>query len=55
LQDQYDRGMNLLTENKDVLDKIAQKLIDSESMTGIELFDLIYKEKPELIGSGQME
>jgi len=37
LNDQYERGMKLITENKDILDKIAKTLIESEKIDGIEL------------------
>lgn len=34
LKEQYDRGMKLLTENRDVLDLIANTLIKEEKITG---------------------
>lgn len=34
LTEQYDRGMKLLTENKDVLDAIAKCLIEEEKING---------------------
>ena len=37
LNDQYERGMKLITENKDILDKIAKTLIETEKIDGIEL------------------
>jgi ATP-dependent Zn protease len=41
LQEQYDRGMKLLTENRDVLDMIAQTLIEKEKINGVELVQKI--------------
>lgn len=41
LNEQYERGMKLLTENKDVLDSIANILIEKERISGDELFEII--------------
>ena len=35
LADQYKRGMKLLTENKEILDKIATVLIEKEKISGV--------------------
>ena len=35
LKEQYDRGMKILTENRDVLDVIAKTLIEEEKITGV--------------------
>lgn len=52
LNDQYERGMKLITENKDILDKIAKTLIESEKIDGIELLQLIESIRPELVPAG---
>lgn len=49
LSEQYDRGMKLLTENKDVLDAIAKTLIKEEKINGIELMKVIQEVKPDLV------
>ena len=41
LKDQYSRGMNILTENRILLDKVANLLIEKESITGVELYEMI--------------
>ena len=37
LAEQYDRGMKLLTENRDILDEIAKCLIEEEKIDGKQL------------------
>jgi len=54
LKEQYDRGMNILVENKDVLDKVAKTLIEKEKIDGIDLLQLIKEVKPELVSSKAM-
>ena len=49
LNEQYERGMSILLENKDVLDKIAKILIEKEKISGTELLDIIRSQKPELV------
>ena len=49
LTEQYNRGMDLLTENRDILDMIAKTLIEKEKITGDELLEKIKEMKPELI------
>lgn len=49
LDEQYNRGMKLLTENKSVLDAIAARLIEKEKMEGSELLGLIQSLKPSLL------
>lgn len=49
LAEQYERGMNLLTENRDVLDAIAKILIEEEKINGKELLKTIQSIKPELV------
>lgn len=49
LSEQYERGMNLLTENRDVLDAIAKILIEEEKINGKELLKTIQSIKPELV------
>ncbi|MFQ9933114.1 MAG: ATP-dependent zinc metalloprotease FtsH [Lachnospiraceae bacterium] len=41
----YDRAKELLKENKDVLDKIAEHLYEKETITGKEFMDIYYKVK----------
>lgn len=52
LNDQYERGMKLITENRDILDKIAKTLIETEKIDGIELLALIEGIRPELVPAG---
>jgi len=54
LKEQYDRGMKLLTENKDVLDLIAQTLIKEEKITGTEMLSKIRDLRPELVSADQI-
>ena len=49
IQEQYQRGMSLLVENKDLLDSIAKILIEKEKITGLEMLDLIKQLKPEIV------
>ena len=49
LSEQYDRGMRLLTEHRDVLDEIAKCLISEEKIDGKQLLNLIKNIKPELV------
>merc|ERR1712070_473244 len=55
LNEQYDRGMKLLTDNRDVLDEIARMLIEEEKIDGKQLLQLISKVKPELVTEKAME
>ena len=49
LNEQYERGMQILTENRDVLDEIAKTLIEKEKISGVELLKVIQKMKPGLV------
>ena len=49
LDEQYARGMKILTENRDVLDAIAKSLIENEKINGKELLNVIKSVNPELI------
>lgn len=49
LAEQYERGMGLLTEHRDVLDAIANKLITDEKIDGNEMLQLIQSIKPQLV------
>ena len=49
LDEQYQRALTLLTENRDVLDKIAVALIEHEKISGVELVKIIQKVNPDLI------
>ena len=37
LNEQYERGMKIMTENRPILDQIAKTLIEQEKMNGLEL------------------
>ena len=41
--------MNLITQNREVLDVIAKTLIEKEKINGLELLKLINDLKPELV------
>ena len=49
LAQQYERGLSLLTENRDVLDEIAKILIKEEKINGKQLLEVIQKVKPGLL------
>lgn len=49
LDEQYQRAFNLLTDNRDVLDKIAVALVEHEKISGVELVKIIQKINPDLI------
>ena len=55
LREQYERGMHILTENKNILDAIAKMLIEKEKMSGTELLELIKSFKPELVDMEAMK
>ena len=55
LQDQYDRGMKIILENKEVLDQIAKTLIEKEKIDGGQLLTIIETLKPELVPAGAKE
>lgn len=55
LDEQYKRGMELLTENRDVLDKIAMTLIEEEKINGVQLIEIINGVKPNLVADSAME
>ena len=54
LKEQYERGMELLTTNKDVLDLIAKTLIRDEKMTGTQMLSMIRDIRPELVTADQI-
>merc|ERR1719454_999080 len=49
LNEQYERGMKIMTENRTILDQIAMALIEKEKINGLELLKIIEDAKPELI------
>ena len=55
LREQYDRGMDLLTEHRDILDTIAKTLIDNEKISGEELLKVIQEKNPQLVTQDQIE
>ena len=55
LAEQYERGMNILTENRDVLDAIAKILIEEEKINGKQLLETIKNINPELISDKAIE
>ena len=55
LREQYDRGMALLTEHRDVLDAIANTLIEKEKIDGTQMLNLIKEIKPQLVSEKALE
>jgi len=55
LSTQYERGMKLLTEHRDLLDAIAKTLIEKEKMTGTEMMEIIKQMKPYLVSDKTMQ
>ena len=55
LTEQYERGMNILTENRDVLDMLAKLLIEKEKISGVEMLQEIKKIKPHLVKEDAIE
>lgn len=55
LAEQYERGMTLLTENRDILDQIAKVLIEKEKINGVQLLDLIKEIRPNILPEGAMD
>ena len=49
LDEQYQRGFKILSENKDALEAVADLLIEKEKITGKQLHDRIKKVKPSLV------
>ena len=49
LKEQYERGMKLLSENRPVLDLIANALVEKEKITGTEMLALIRGIRPDLV------
>jgi ATP-dependent Zn protease len=47
--------MDIITENKDILDSIAKTLIEKEKIDGKELLQLIAEIRPELVPKGAAE
>jgi len=47
--------MKVLSNNKKILDDIAESLIDKEKLTGVDLLDIIRKYDPELISDDKYE
>jgi hypothetical protein len=43
--------MQILNENKSILDAIAKTLIEKEKITGLEMLELIKQMRPDLISS----
>ena len=52
LNEQYQRGMQLMTENKVILDTIASTLVAKEKINGTELLNIIEAERPDLVPEG---
>lgn len=55
LDEQYTRGMQLLTDNRDLLDAVAKTLIEEEKIDGKQLLTLIKNMKPELVTDKAMK
>lgn len=47
--------MDIICQNRDILDAIAKQLIENEKMDGKDLIDLIYRIKPDLVPSKTRE
>ena len=43
--------MKILTENRSILDQIANTLIQKEKISGLDMFEIIKKINPELVSS----
>ena len=55
LTQQYQRGLGILTENRDVLEAISNYLLEKEKMNGLELIQIIRDIRPELVPSSTSE
>ena len=55
LAQQYERGMKLLTDNRDVLDEIAKVLIEEEKIDGKQLLKIMQKVNPDLVSEKAMD
>ena len=55
LKEQYDRGMKILTDNRDILDIVAKTLIEKEKIDGVDLLQIIKDANPELVSSDAMQ
>lgn len=49
LDEQYTRGMQLMVENRSILDAIANRLIEKEKIDGNEMLVLIKEINPNLV------
>ena len=54
LAEQYERGMQLLTEHGNILDAIANRLIEKEKIDGIEMLELIKSINASLVSDTAM-
>merc|ERR1719498_1379384 len=55
LQEQYDRGMKMLTDNRNILDSIANTLIEKEKIDGVQMLTLIKSMNPDLVSDDAMK
>ena len=55
LKEQYERGMNLLTEHRDLLDAIANTLIEKEKIDGTQMLNIIKDLKPNLVSEEALQ
>lgn len=55
LDEQYQRGMQLLSDHKEVLDAIAKRLIEKEKIDGNEMLVLIKEINPTLISEAAVK
>lgn len=46
--------MKILTDNRSILDQIANTLIQKEKISGLEMFEIIKKINPELVSSSSI-
>jgi cell division protease FtsH len=47
INEAYAKAKKILEENKNILDKLAETLLEKETITGKELYDLVSLEKPD--------
>jgi cell division protease FtsH len=50
LSDAYEEAKRMLSENREILDRIAAFLIEKETITGKEFMDILHKTQAELAG-----
>lgn len=51
LADAYEEAKRMLSENREILDRIAAFLIEKETITGKEFMDILHRTQAELAGN----